>query len=591
MKTDKTLVGAVAFFALTACCSVAFGDDLAEPMPEGVSKGVLVGPLVVSDRWPECTDLTTWMRDIMRLEGVEDSSETEQAKVFFRWLRLFSKMAVGGMIHANEGNYGDEKYVLDAHKNLFVYGWGYCDTHSRIAEAAWTEYKQTAGRVQRVITQHENGGYHTMYSLLLDDDSGTGHWGAFDARYGYYLIEKDDPDARILDWDEVGVDANITNNQAYKHRSKPFFEFFGREWDRAFLVQPKSYKDYAAWQADGAPKECVFGDSQYERGTPFHDMSFRLPRGTTITRYWDNRKNAIYVPVKVVEDKFLPSGRFYRVTDKMFDGNWVHCDPNHEKCAPYLVTVPDDQGYPVEMHGGRTIGQACGEINYAPQWNQLDDVESAGVRTDMILSKEAPYLRPRESTDAGEAVLDFYCPYVLVNGTLSGHWAASAEDRPTIQMRTLRSKRGSRQEEDQWSPWQTIQTDPGEFQVQLGRERFNETDVSIHGKYRFQLRLSLATNTQRQNTAGLSALNLNLTFENGIMSIPRIHAGSNIIRFKVQDASAIAGPIQVVYQYQTSQGPQSHSQTLVRTDFVDNEAQYTIDAEDFVRCDLLRIKY
>ena len=40
---------------------------------------------------------------------------------------------------------------------------------------------------------HESGGYHTLYTLMID-----GKAGAFDARFGYYLIEKDTPDARIL---------------------------------------------------------------------------------------------------------------------------------------------------------------------------------------------------------------------------------------------------------------------------------------------------------------------------------------------------------------------------------------------------------
>jgi hypothetical protein len=63
---------------------------------------VVSGPLVVSENWPECTNLQTWMHDIMRLENVENASETAQAKVFFRWLRLFSKMATGGMLQAHD---------------------------------------------------------------------------------------------------------------------------------------------------------------------------------------------------------------------------------------------------------------------------------------------------------------------------------------------------------------------------------------------------------------------------------------------------------------------------------------------------------
>jgi hypothetical protein len=153
---------------------------------------VVSGPLVVSESWPESTDLVSWTRDVIRLEKAENASETAQAKAFFKWLRLFSKMATGGMLQAYEGTYGKERYVLDAHKNLFVYGWGYCDTHSRIAEAAWREYKKDPGSAERVCVQHADGGYHTMYRLKLD-----GRFGAFDARYGYYLVDQDAADASM----------------------------------------------------------------------------------------------------------------------------------------------------------------------------------------------------------------------------------------------------------------------------------------------------------------------------------------------------------------------------------------------------------
>ena len=149
---------------------------------------------MVSDRWPECTNLQTWVHDVMRLESLEHAPETAQAKAFFHWLRLFSRMATGGMIQAWEGDNGQEKYVTDAHKNLFVYGWGYCDTTSRIAEAAWSEFKHDPQAAERVVLQHEDGGYHTLYRLRLG-----GHYAAFDPRYGYDLIERDSPDARILD--------------------------------------------------------------------------------------------------------------------------------------------------------------------------------------------------------------------------------------------------------------------------------------------------------------------------------------------------------------------------------------------------------
>ena len=285
------------------------------------------GPLVTSDRWPRATDLVTWTRDVMRIEGLEDAKETAQGKAFFEWLRLFCRMAAGGMIQAYEGDHNQERYVTDAHKNLFVYGWGYCDTCSRIAEAAWKEYKQDAAAAERVCVQHDDGGFHTMYRLRLD-----GRYGAFDPRYGYYLIDRDAPEAQVLDWAAVGVDANILRNKTFRHRSRPFFEIFGREWERALLIQPAYFESEEAWRKAGAPKESVFGNSQYRMGTRLHDMNFRLPKGATIERFWDNSARKFYVPAGRHTERefpFLPSGRFYRVTESSLEGNWPKYDPNH----------------------------------------------------------------------------------------------------------------------------------------------------------------------------------------------------------------------------------------------------------------------
>ena len=97
---------------------------------------VVSGHLVSTDRWPRTTGVATWTRDVMRIEGLENATETAQGKAFHEWVRLFCRMAVGGMIQAFEGERGAERSVMDAHKSMFVYGWGFCDTCSRAADAA-----------------------------------------------------------------------------------------------------------------------------------------------------------------------------------------------------------------------------------------------------------------------------------------------------------------------------------------------------------------------------------------------------------------------------------------------------------------------
>jgi hypothetical protein len=541
------------------------------------------GPLVVSERWPQATDLVTWTRDIMRIEGLKSASETAQGKAFFEWLRLYCRMAVGGMIQAHEGSYAKERYVLDAHKNLFVYGWGFCDTCSRAADAAWSEYKGDKSAAERVVVQNEGAGFHTKYRLRLD-----GNYGAFDPRYGYYLVDRDAPDARVLDWAEVGNDENILKNKTFKHRSRPFFEYFGKEWDKTLNLGPVYFKDQPAWEAAGSPLESVFGNSHYRLGTKFHDMDFRLPKGAVIERHWDNSARKFYRPVSSRANRdlpFLASGRFYRVTETALDGNWPKFDPNYRRAEVYLATIPANEGYDKQMAAGKSIGQAWGLITYqAPlHEGQLDTLASEPT---LAHASSAPYLRPREVSGGGHAVFDFYSPYVLVDGALSAELTDAA-----IEIRALAAKARDASEQDVWSDWQPLQIKGGKVSVELGRPRFNGKDVSIHGVYRFQVRVSVAPDNRRTSPAGLSALSLRVYFENGIMALPQIFAGSNTLHFKLRDAAKLRGPVEVVYKYQTPNGERAHRKTLARSDFRNGTATYIVDAPGLQRCNSITVSY
>jgi hypothetical protein len=115
--------------------------------------------------------------------------------------------------------------------------------------------------------------------------------------------------------------------------------------------------------------------------------------------------------------------------------------------------------------------------------------------------------------------------------------------------------------------------------------------VSIHGAYRFQLRLSVEARAGRTASAGLNAFKLALSFENGIMSIPQIFAGANTVRFQVRDESALRGPVKVAYRYETSAGEKVHTQVLKPADFHGNEAAYTLNAPGLVRCRSVAVGY
>lgn len=544
------------------------------------------GALLSNRAWPRATNVRQWTEDVMRIEGLEKATDTAQAKAFFVWNRLFCKMAVGGMIQASEGAYNQERSVLDPNKNLFVYGWGFCDTCSRAAEASWNAYKGDPHAAERVITQHDDGGFHTMYRLRLD-----GAYGAFDPRYGYYLIAEDSPTARILDWPEVGVDENLLRNKAYKNRSRPYFEIGRIEWDRALLIQPTYFASQKAWEDAGAPHESVFGDPQEPFGVTYHDMEFRLPRGTTITRHWDNTARKFYRPAAARANRelpFLESGRFYRVTETSHDGNWPRFDPNYAWAKPYLATVPKGEGYDKELEGGKTIGQAWGTTEYRPNLAGGDLEDVLAPNSTLSLAKTAPFLRAKDPSAGGSAVLDFYSPYVLVDGELDAAFAGPSGNT-TIELRTLTAK-SIATEEDRWSPWQILPASDGRLKVELGRPRFNGKDASVHGTYRFQIRVNVKGDSQRRS-AGLAAFRMKLYFETGIMSIPPLFAGNNDMRFELGDTSRLRGPVTVTYAYGTKAGQRTHEQRLLPSDFKQGVASFAVRVPDLTRCDSVSIRY
>ncbi len=557
-----------------------------------VSYAQIRGPLVVADRWPECTSLETWADDIWRLDGVSGGTEKQKAVSLFKWVRLFNRLnceARGGMTHAYEGPFGKEVNARDLHKHLFVYGWGFCDTHSIIAEGVWDRFKQDESAADRVICMHDNGGYHTMYRLIID-----GKPGAFDARYGYYLIEKDTPDARILDWDGIGIDKNVFANMNYKNRSKPFVEFPQHEFERILWLKPKPvFKTESAWREAGGEPEVVFLDSRHKLSTRYHDMKFKMPRGTTIERYWDNSMKKWFIPgVKRVSNQFLPEGRFYRVGASMVGADGIQSDPNFKLMKPYMTRVPVGMGYPEYIEGDLSLGQAWGKISWAPDLasGAIEDAKVSGQG--LVSSSAAPFVRP-EGSGEGEWVLEFYMPYVMVEGYVTGELAGDTADKLEVSFRSQVAKPRNLADPDQWLPWKTLAAKPGHFQARLDRGDAALGESSLHGTYRWQLRIRLAEGEDPGVVAGINKLALFGYFENGIMSIPQLFEGRNTVRFKVDDPSEVKGDIEVTYRWQTADGESSHLKRIVPGEmfYKDSEAVYVIEAPGLIRCNSLTISY
>ena len=129
------------------------------------------------------------------------------------------------------------------------------------------------------------------------------------------------------------------------------------------------------------------------------------------------------------------------------------------------------------------------------------------IHADKALSSARPSRQRRPGN------FDFYSPYVLVDGKLNAELAGLSADDVKLEIRTLKAKAEDESAPDVWSQWQTLHSGPGHTTVELGKPRFNGTDVSIHGVYRLQLRVSVSPAPAARNPAGLNSLRLELYFE------------------------------------------------------------------------------
>jgi hypothetical protein len=209
-----------------------------------------------------------------------------------------------------------------------------------------------------------------------------------------------------------------------------------------------------------------------------------------------------------------------------------------------------------------------------------------------VASAESPFLRPAATDIQGKWVLEFVSPYILVDGFIRGELLGTDSDTTEVAFRSQIPKRFDLSESDQWNPWKILASKPGPFRVGLDRADSAEGSSSFHGTYRYQVRFRFQASSSTSQV-GLADFGIVYFFENGIMSIPQIFAGRNIVRFKVRDASAVQSDIFVNYQWEDRAGKKTSNMKRLYPElfFKGNEAVYTIDAPQLWRCNSLVISY
>jgi HEAT repeat protein len=192
------------------------------------------GVTVVSDRWPDGSDLRRFGLDAARLSGAK--TDHDRAIAVWRWVRRWKLHTDGNPpteSFRNPVQSAKRGYIDDPLKVLNVYGTHWCDGLSRVVEAVW---RAMGYRAEKLVL-----GSHTLAHCRYRDVDGVYRWHLFDVNYGAYIPDR--TRTRVL-----GADGLCTDY----------------------------CKDYSQWE-----------HSQH-LDMPTHRMELSFRRGEKLERIWGN---------------------------------------------------------------------------------------------------------------------------------------------------------------------------------------------------------------------------------------------------------------------------------------------------------------
>lgn len=149
---------------------------------------------IVSNRWPDSSDIKQFSEDAIRLMNAV--SYEEKAIAIWRFIRMFTAYTTG--VTPKEPKLGNT-YVDDPLKVLNVYGAHNCDGLSRIMETAWRSLGMRAEKLYR------SG--HTQADLFWEDEDGITRGHLFDVSEGWFVYDR--TGKHIASPDDISLDYSL----------------------------------------------------------------------------------------------------------------------------------------------------------------------------------------------------------------------------------------------------------------------------------------------------------------------------------------------------------------------------------------------
>jgi hypothetical protein len=439
---------------------------------------VIVNPRVTCDRWPSNYDAKSWINDVWRLEHAATGEQKTLA--LYKWVRL--QQHWGTQCH--DGTRGQSCVECDAIKKINIYPYGECSDFG-VTSAAMGH----AGGLQ---AQEAHVPGHTQLEVFYKDADAVERWHRLDPFWGVVVYDK--TASHVATSEEIRADPNVA-----LHPSKTVLPWGDKTTDR-----PR-FAEKAAFPADRRVRPSIY------------TMDEPLYAGETYTLSWQRDDNVPFVNANPDARDSMSDFGFQRYAYAHGDLDKLAFE--HDLIRPYAETVGDRV----------QIRQAHGTLLFNPRLDEgfQDSLYTPAVN--VATASTGPIkLHPAAPGIPAELIYLLQTPYVIADAALTGDFLTASDDKVRVSIAYADwHEQGytliqAIPDNPTWKPvWES--TGPGPQTM-----RRHEADLKLRGEYKCLVKLDLLA-AKDPTTVGVANLGFQLTFQEGVMALPRLMPGKNVI--------------------------------------------------------------
>lgn len=440
---------------------------------------IVDAPRITCDRWPSCYDASSWIHDVWRIENAK--TDEQKTLALYKWVRL--------QLHWGDpcfdGTRGHVQPECDAIKkiNIFPYGEAvdFAITCAALAQAGGLKAMEA-----HLPT-------HDQLDVFYADADGQQRWHRLDPLWG--IVVYDRSASHIATWEEIKADPDLALNP-----TKTVLPWADRQADRQRFAEeaacpPKRGLRPSTYTMD---KSLCAGENyllswQHVPGLAFRNAN---PDSLDLMTSWGSPRFA------------YANGDFDRLSY------------GHELLLPHAGRFYDDI----------QVRQSHGVLLFRPLVNDRFADSLYRPAVNIALGGEGRTLRPAQAGKPAELVYLVQTPYVIVDSQLAGSFLLTEDGRARVSI-ALANWRQHEATLDQAIPdkpqWKVV-WDSG---VGPGRRtmRLLENELQMRGEYKFLVKVELLPGKQAAS-AEVSSMAFTARFQEGVMALPRLLPGKNVIR-------------------------------------------------------------